>query len=135
MAVSSQKFIDKIFRTAVEKAASDIHIVEGLPPLLRIDGELHKMQEYQPLTEKDTADICYSLLNPVQKEVFDAERELDLGYEIEGLSRYRVNLHWEKGHAGLVARRPRRPAPCDRRLLCHSVQILPARTHTQQRRY
>lgn len=104
MPESRTKYIDKIFAIAVEKVASDIHIVEGLPPILRIDGELQKLNEYPILTAKDTADICYSLLTDVQREVFDAERELDLGYEIAKLSRYRVNLHWEKGHAGLVAR-------------------------------
>ena len=104
MAASPTKFIDKIFTTAVEKGASDIHIVEGLPPVLRIDGDLQKLSEYEVLTPKDTADICYSLLTDVQKEVFDAERELDLGYEIANLSRFRVNLHWEKGSAGMVAR-------------------------------
>ncbi len=101
---TSAKYIDEIFTTAVQKGASDIHIVEGMPPVIRIDGDLQKLSGEKELTPKDTADICYSLCAPEQKEVFDTERELDLGYQIDGLSRFRVNMHWEKGSAGLVAR-------------------------------
>lgn len=104
MATSSTKYIDGIFTQAVEKGASDIHIVEGLPPILRVDGDLQKISGQQPLGPKETLDICYSLLTESQKEIFDAERELDIGYEIKDVSRFRVNLHWEKGYAGLVAR-------------------------------
>jgi twitching motility protein PilT len=103
MAVTA-KFIDKIFAIAVEKGASDIHIVEGMPPVIRIDGELQKLQHETVLTAKDTLEICNSLCTPEQREVFETERELDLGYEIKDVSRFRVNLHWEKGSAGLVAR-------------------------------
>ena len=44
------KFIDDVFRTAVEKGASDIHIVEGLPPVLRIDGDLQRVAGLPPIT-------------------------------------------------------------------------------------
>lgn len=104
MPASSTKLIDTIFRAGVEAGASDVHIVEGLPPIIRLEGGLQNMKGYEPLSGKETAELCYSLLNDQQREVFDAERELDLGYEITGLSRFRVNLHWEKGNAGLVAR-------------------------------
>lgn len=101
---TAEKFIDGIFRAAVEHEASDAHIVAGMPPILRINGDLKPLKDHKPLTPKETADVCYSILNDQQREVFDTERELDLGYEIAGLSRFRVNLHWEKNAAGLVAR-------------------------------
>ena len=104
MTPAPAKFIDKIFTTAVEKGASDIHIVEGMPPVIRIDGDLQKLPHQPELSAKDTLDVCLSLCTPEQKEVFETERELDLGYEIAGVSRFRINLHWEKGTAGLVAR-------------------------------
>lgn len=97
-------YIDQVFTAAVEKGASDIHIVEGMPPVLRIDGELDKLANEEVLGPKETLEICLSLCTPEQKEVFETERELDLGYQIDGVSRFRVNLHWEKGSAGLVAR-------------------------------
>lgn len=98
------KYIDDIFKLAVTKGASDIHIVEGMPPVIRVDGELQKIPHEKELSAKETADICYSLCTGDQKEVFDTEKELDLGYEIDGVSRFRINLHWERGNAGLVAR-------------------------------
>lgn len=104
MPTASAKFIDGIFTAAVEKGASDIHIVEGMPPVIRVDGELQKIPHEAELSAKDTLDVCLSLCTPEQKEVFETERELDLGYEIDGVSRFRVNMHWEKGSAGLVAR-------------------------------
>ncbi len=102
--MAEQKYIDKIFSTAVAKGASDIHIVEGMPPVIRVDGDLQKLPHENELTSKDTLDVCLSLCTPEQKEVFETERELDIGYEIAGLCRFRINLHWEKGAAGLVAR-------------------------------
>lgn len=103
-ATSTRKYIDDIFTYAVGKSASDVHIVAGLPPVIRIEGELQKLTDHQPLSPKQTQDICYSLLTETQKEVFDTERELDLGYQIDGLSRFRINMHWEKNNAGMVAR-------------------------------
>jgi twitching motility protein PilT len=104
MAVASTKFIDEIFKTAVAKGASDIHIVEGMPPLIRVDGSLQKLTHEAELSAKETADICYGLCTAEQKEVFDTEKELDLGYQIDDVSRFRINLYWERGSAGLVAR-------------------------------
>lgn len=104
MTAGSTKFIDDVFAKAVAKGASDIHIVEGLPPIFRIDGELQKMADGKPLTDHETAEVCYSLLSPERRKIFDEEKELDMGYELDGLSRFRINMHWEKGAAGMVAR-------------------------------
>lgn len=101
---SGTKIIDEIFTTAVKEGASDVHIVVGMPPILRINGDLAPIEGLKEVTPTEAADICYSLCTSDQKEVFDTERELDLGYEIRNLSRFRVNLHWEKNNAGLVAR-------------------------------
>lgn len=101
---SGTKLINEIFSIAVEKGASDVHIVVGMPPILRINGDLIPIEDAEKLSPVEAADICYSLCTPDQKEIFDTERELDLGYEIKGLSRFRVNMHWEKNNAGLVAR-------------------------------
>ena len=57
-AATTKILIDKIFRTGVESNASDVHIVEGLPPILRIDGQLKQLKDYQSLAPRDTEDIC-----------------------------------------------------------------------------
>lgn len=96
--------LDQLFKLAIQKKASDLHIVADMPPILRIDGELAPQPNLGILTGKDTESLCMSLLNDEQAKRFVASRDLDVGYEIKDGTRFRVNLHWEKDQAGLVAR-------------------------------
>jgi twitching motility protein PilT len=96
--------IDKFFRAASEKGASDLHLIVGKPPILRIEGELKAIPNEKPLTKQNAEALISPLLNDRQKNTFFSKRELDISHEIKDLSRYRVNLHWEKGNMGLVAR-------------------------------
>ncbi len=96
--------IDDLFRIASQKNASDLHLIVDEPPYLRIDGELKPVAEYKPITHDAMERLILSLLNENQKEVFYRKRELDISHQIEGVSRYRVNLHWERDNMGMVAR-------------------------------
>src|SRR3989344_7382846 len=96
--------IDDLFSIAVEEKASDLHIVVGLPPTLRVDGELKPIDGKNKIEAKEAEDLIFSILTPGQKEIFIRERELDLSHEIKNVSRFRVNLHWEKDNVGMVAR-------------------------------
>ena len=96
--------IDILFKKAVEKNASDLHLVVGKPPILRIDGVLTPIEGEVPLTEKAGLDLIYSLMTDKQRQAYDTDREMDLSWSIDGGNRFRVNCHWEKGFPGLVAR-------------------------------
>ncbi|MDP3964929.1 MAG: type IV pilus twitching motility protein PilT [bacterium] len=96
--------IDTLLKIAVEKNASDLHLVADQPPILRVDGELQEIPESQPLSPETLKEIVYEMLDERQKEHFEKDRELDLSHEITGLSRFRVNLHWEKDRVSLAAR-------------------------------
>ncbi|MFH2097501.1 MAG: type IV pilus twitching motility protein PilT [bacterium] len=96
--------IDEIFLFAVKHKASDIHLIADLPPIVRIDGILQRIPSMPTLTKENVKTLCVSILNEKQKEKYETERELDVSYEIKDTSRFRVNLHWEKENAGLVAR-------------------------------
>lgn len=96
--------LDDLFKTAVEKKASDLHIIVGMAPVLRIDGNLGPISGKDKVTAKTAEELVYPLLSEKQKQIFIEEKELDLSHEIESGHRFRVNLHWEKGHIGLVAR-------------------------------
>ncbi len=96
--------IDDLFRIAVDRRASDVHIVSGKPPILRIDGNLVEVEGIPPLAPKDTQALIFSIMNDKQKQLFIGDRELDMSYEIPGGYRFRVNCHWERNNAGLVAR-------------------------------
>lgn len=96
--------IDELFRAASEQKASDLHLLVGKPPLLRIDGELKLIPRQPDLTHDSIEELILPLLKENQKNAFFNTRELDFSHEIPGLSRYRVNLHWERDNMGLVAR-------------------------------
>ncbi|MCX6796096.1 MAG: PilT/PilU family type 4a pilus ATPase, partial [Candidatus Falkowbacteria bacterium] len=95
--------IKELFTIAAQKNASDLHLVVGLSPLLRIDGDLSYLEGQEKINEKDMEDITEVLLTEEEKKRFFATREMDIGFAI-GSFRYRVNLHFERNNIGLVAR-------------------------------
>jgi len=92
-----------LFKIAIEKEASDLHLVTGRPPFLRIDGEIIDIEGAKELNAKEIELIAFGSLDSEQKAKFIKEKELDYGLEI-GEYRFRVNLHFERGNIGLVAR-------------------------------
>lgn len=96
--------IQDLFKQAVDKKASDIHLVVGLKPILRIDGELKVLDKEKEITNKELENEIFAILNEEQKKRFTEEYDLDLGYALESGERFRVNLHHEKNNVGLVAR-------------------------------
>lgn len=95
--------IKKLLKTATEKKASDLHMVVGMKPALRINGNLQFMEEEKEVTQKEIEDGAFSLIDTAHKDRFQSTKELDFGLEQDGF-RFRVNLHYEKGNVGLVAR-------------------------------
>lgn len=96
--------IRKIFNLAIEKGASDVHLVVGLQPFLRIDGKLIEVENENKITEIEMEKETFSLLTEEQKKRFTVSRELDFGLEMEDGSRLRINMHFEKNNIGMVAR-------------------------------
>lgn len=96
--------IEELLRLAVQQGASDLHLAAFSEPLLRINGELVELQQYGELTPEQTEQMIMSMLTKEQADHFETARELDLSYEVEGVARFRVNIHWEKNAVGLVAR-------------------------------
>ncbi|MFA5318015.1 MAG: PilT/PilU family type 4a pilus ATPase [Patescibacteria group bacterium] len=96
--------IQKFFQTAVDQKASDIHLVVGLKPYLRIDGVLTSIEQEKEIDPKEMEEAVFSLLSEPQQERLKKERELDISYEIKKGGRLRVNMHYEKGNLSLVAR-------------------------------
>lgn len=96
--------INDLFKIASQSVASDLHLIVGKPPILRLDGELKTIPNTEVLTKASIEKMVFSIITEKQRDKFINERELDISYEIAGFSRYRVNLHWEKDNIGLVAR-------------------------------
>ncbi|MDH3216734.1 MAG: type IV pilus twitching motility protein PilT [Candidatus Krumholzibacteria bacterium] len=87
----------------IEKKASDLHITAGLPPQLRVDGEI-RGTDYAPLTPEQTLEITYSVLNEEQQKRFEADHELDFSFGVKGLSRFRANVFLQRGVTSLAIR-------------------------------
>lgn len=88
----------------IQKKASDLHLTENTPPVLRIDGKLNLVKA-PPLTREDTKKMIYSFLSDGQKELFEAKLELDLSLALPGLDRFRVNVHIQRGSVEAAFRR------------------------------
>ncbi|HLO97409.1 MAG TPA: ATPase, T2SS/T4P/T4SS family, partial [Fimbriimonas sp.] len=88
--------IDDILKLAMERKASDIHLTVGLPPMIRLDGEIIPLP-YQPLTAKETRRLVYETLTNEQLERFETKHELDFGYAVKDLARFRFNVYMQRG--------------------------------------
>ncbi|MEK7508282.1 MAG: PilT/PilU family type 4a pilus ATPase [Patescibacteria group bacterium] len=96
------KAIKSYFEYAVKKGASDLHLVGGEKPMIRVNGELEEV-EAKVLPLGELKEQIFSLLDKEQKDRFGAELELDFGLSIDGV-RFRINLHQQEGKIGLAAR-------------------------------
>lgn len=95
--------IESLFKAAVDASASDIHLVCGLPPFLRIDGRLEPIKG-KPLSAKEIEAMVKAIVSEPAWKKFTIEKELDLAYENLEHFRFRVNLHMERGTVALSAR-------------------------------
>ncbi len=92
-----------LWKLAIEKKASDLHILCGHPPILRIDGSLEKL-EGTLQTPAQVKDLMMEFLDEAQYKRFLAERDLDCSHTLEDGSRFRINCHMVGGTPAFVAR-------------------------------
>lgn len=91
--------LDDMLRMAVERRASDIHLSAGLPPMIRLDGEITRLP-YKRLRPEDTKRLVYECLSPEQLQKFEQTHELDFGYAVRDLARFRFNAYVQRGSVG-----------------------------------
>lgn len=87
-----------------ERGSSDLHISTGIPPTIRVDGELEPMANESPLSPAQTKSLVYSVLTDAQKHDFEEKNELDFSFGIKGLCRFRGNAFVQRGAVGAVFR-------------------------------
>jgi len=88
--------IKELLMMCIEKKASDLHITENEPPILRVDGFLQRTK-LPVLNREDLKRMIYGILSNSQKESFERDLELDFSLALPGLDRFRVNAHLQKG--------------------------------------
>ena len=96
--------LEDLLVTTAEQEASDLHLVAGRHPTLRIDGSLVPLVKRPVLTPKETKALAESVLNAQQQKLFDETSEVDLSYDFQGKARFRVNVYMERGYHALALR-------------------------------
>ncbi|OGH92483.1 MAG: hypothetical protein A2534_04085 [Candidatus Magasanikbacteria bacterium RIFOXYD2_FULL_39_9] len=94
--------LDAYFKEAIKQEASDLHLIGGELPMIRIEGELKEIDD-KPLDNKELLGEIFGLLSKEQQEKYTQEKELDISYAT-GDVRFRVNLHQQFDNVGLSAR-------------------------------
>lgn len=95
--------IQDYLETIVKKEASDLHLVVGSPPVMRIDGQLIPLSSAQ-LTPEDTETLVHELLSTEQKEMLSVNKELDFSFALGDVARFRVNAYFQKGYLSAALR-------------------------------
>lgn len=95
--------IDAFFKLMNDQGASDLHMVSGLPPALRINGEIERIK-YKVLTNDELRGMLYEIAPEDKIKEFEETGDVDFGYEIKGLARYRANFFLQKNGIGAVFR-------------------------------
>jgi twitching motility protein PilT len=95
--------IDTFFREMKERGASDLHMIIGFPPMLRLRGELTPT-EHPVLTAESNRDYLFEILNEGQRSILESHRDFDMAYELEGVARFRCNFLYQHRGVGAVFR-------------------------------
>lgn len=96
--------IEEILRSAKESGASDVHLTVGIPPKMRVNGDLVTMENFQKMLPPDTQAILGEVLNDKQRQIFEERGEYDMSYAIRDLGRYRVNVFHQRGSVAFAFR-------------------------------
>jgi len=95
--------IDAFFKLMNDQGASDLHLVAGLQPALRVRGEIERVK-YKPLDNDTLRSMLYEITPEHKIKTFEETGDVDFGYEIPGLARYRANFFMQRNGVGAVFR-------------------------------
>jgi twitching motility protein PilT len=95
--------LDAFFKLMNEQGASDLHLAAGQPPALRLRGEIERVK-FKVLENDELRAMLYEIAPEEKVKVFEETGDVDFGYEIPGLARYRVNFFMQKNGVGGVFR-------------------------------
>ncbi len=96
--------IDALFKIMVEQGASDLHLVSGQKPVLRLQGELERIDGLDVLKHEPLREMLYEIAPAAKKDRFEKTGDVDFGYEIAGMARFRANFFLQKYGCAAVFR-------------------------------
>lgn len=89
--------IRELLQVTIDNKASDLHLLVGKPPTLRIHGVLGAIPGREPLTQEMIQDLVWQMVTPEQKEILSVNKEIDFSFEYEKKARFRINAYYQKG--------------------------------------
>ncbi|MGD9601644.1 MAG: type IV pilus twitching motility protein PilT [Gammaproteobacteria bacterium] len=95
--------IGELLAFSVKNGASDLHLSAGLPPMIRVDGDVRRIN-VPAMQHKDVHDLVYDIMNDKQRKDYEEFLECDFSFEIPGLARFRVNAFNQNRGSGAVFR-------------------------------
>ena len=95
--------IHSLLNEMMTQGASDLHLVVGIPPVLRIDGDIKRLGD-GPLAPEEVKSLIYSTLSTEKIAEFEKTHELDFSFGVNGLGRFRTNVHFQKGSIAAAIR-------------------------------
>mgnify|MGYP002784719471 CR=1 FL=1 len=95
--------ITQLLAFSVKNKASDLHLSSGLPPMIRVHGDVRRIN-VDPLEHKNVHDMVYDIMNDAQRKAYEESLECDFSFEIQGLARFRVNAYNQNRGAAAVFR-------------------------------
>jgi len=95
--------IEEILTAAKEAGASDVHLTVGIPPKMRVNGNLVTM-DFPKMLPADTLDVVLSIMTESQRDRYEEKGEYDMSYAVPNVARYRVNVFKQRGSAALAFR-------------------------------
>jgi twitching motility protein PilT len=96
--------LDVLLSVLVDRGGSDLHLTAGIPPSIRVHGEITPLDEFTHCEPDDLQKMLYGIMTQKQREQFENELELDMSYSIPGKARFRVNIFQQRDSIGSVMR-------------------------------
>ncbi|VVQ15687.1 Twitching mobility protein [Pseudomonas fluorescens] len=95
--------ITELLAFSAKQGASDLHLSAGLPPMIRVDGDVRRIN-LPPLDHKEVQALIYDIMNDAQRVDFEKHLETDFSFDVPGVARFRVNAFNQSRGAGAVFR-------------------------------
>lgn len=100
-----EDIVVELLHIAKEKEASDVHLTVGIPPKMRVNGQLMNVgDQYEKLMPSDTERIAKGILNERQMEILDRQGACDMSFSVHTLGRFRLNAFRQRGSVALAIR-------------------------------
>ena len=96
--------IDDLLTQMKTLAASDLHITPGVEPVVRVRGELARVEGFDKLTPDVTRELVYRIMSTEQQKLLETRRNVDLAYTLPGVARFRVNVYFQRASVGAAFR-------------------------------